>query len=198
MVNGYDTEILQDPKIVSYGEWWITGDKYCGEYWPLKRSSALTSGLWGVSGVHSVTNYAEPYDDISGVSGAIGVSLTRMLKDSNTGMTNINRPNFRRAIDVLHFGVTKMPYISGTLDGTVCTLTFGDKLAPCPSGFRVWEQINTVDVTGHSDTVPVLGTGYRQQEFAIYMDTPSNITGTTGLAMKKVFVNPFAIYGVHK
>lgn len=198
MPNGYDVELIEEPYYISRGEWTLSGNAECQAYTPLKRASEITSGLWGVSGVYYTRQYATTYDDISGISGCIGVSLSKMLLDTNTGMTNITQPMFRRQVDVCHFGVIKLPYVSGTLDGAVVTLKWGDKIAPCISGFRVYQEINTIDVTGLSDTEVVLNTGTRQQVLGHYMDYPSAITGTTGLARKKVFIYPTTIYGVHK
>jgi hypothetical protein len=198
MVHGYDVELLEEPYYVSRGEWALTGTQSCQAYDLLKRTSTLVSGLWGASGVYAVWNFAEVYDDISGISGTIGCSLHKLRTDTDTGMTNINQVFARRQIDVCHFGVVKLPYVSGTLDGTVLTLKWGDKLAPCQSGFRAFEEINVVEVTGLSDAENVLCTGTRQCLLGHYMDTPSNITGTTGFARKKVFIYPSTLYGANE
>ena len=73
-----------------------------------------------------------------------------MRKISETGTTrNQNLGNGQLAM--LHEGYVYMNYMSGTLDGTVITLTHGMKLAPCPSGFRVWEDLSPVEaVSGTS------------------------------------------------
>ena len=191
MVDGYDVEVLEGPYHVSRGEWTLTGNESCQAYDILKRTDELSSGLWGASGVYNVRNYAQYYDDISGISGSIGVSLTDLLADSATGMDNINRNMFRRQITVCHFGVVKLPYVSGTLDKAVVTLKWGDALAPCISGFRAYQEINVDGLSG-------LTTGVRQCNFATYMDTPTNITGLTGAARRKVFIHPQTFYGVHK
>lgn len=198
MPHGYDVELLEEPYYVSRGEWTLTGTESVRAYELLKRSTTITSGLWGSSGVYYTRNQATMYDDISGISGCIGASLSLVKKDSDTGMTNITQPMFRRQLDVVHFGVIKLAYVSGTLDGSVVTLKWGDLLAPSISGFRVYQEINTILVTGEGDSEVVLNTGTRQQVLATYMDTPSAITGTTGYARKKVFIHPQAIYGVHK
>jgi hypothetical protein len=195
MVHGYDVELLEEPYYVSRGEWALTGTEECIAYNLLKRTDTLVSGLWGASGVYAVWNFCQVYDDISGISGCIGASLHKLRKDSDTGMTNINQVFARRQIDVVHFGIIKLPYVSGTLDGTVVTLKWGDQIAPCISGFRAYEQINTLAITGAGDG---LSTGTRQCLLGHYMDIPSNITGTTGNARKKVFIYPSTIYGVHK
>lgn len=198
MVHGYDVELLEEPYYVSRGENTLTGTESVRAYELLKRSTEITSGLWGTSGVYYTRNYVTMYNDISGVSGCIGASLSAVKKDSDTGMTNITQPMFRRQIDVVHFGVIKLAYVSGTLDGGVVTLKWGDLLAPCISGFRVFQEINVIPVSGLTDTDLVLNTGTRQQVLATYMDIPSAITGTTGQARKKVFLHPQTIYGVHK
>jgi len=191
MVHGYDIELLEEPYYVSRGEWALTGTESCQAYDLLKRTSTLVSGLWGASGVYAIWNFAQVYDDISGITGTIGVSLHKLRTDTDTGMTNINQVFARRQIDVCHFGFVKLPYVSGTLDGTVVVMGFGDRIAPSQSGFRTWEEINVDANTG-------LTTGVRQVILGQYMDVPSNQTGTTGLARKKVFIYPNAIYGVHK
>lgn len=191
MVDGYATELLEQPYLVSRGEWTLTGTDAVEAYGLLKRSDTLVSGLWGTSGVYYVRNEAVIYDDISGISGCIGVSLTDLLADTATGMNNINRNMFRRQIDVCHFGVVKLPYVSGLLDKTPVTLKWGDLLAPCVGGFRVYEEINVDGLSG-------LTTGVRQQVFATYMDTPCGQTGLTGVARRKVFIHPQTLYGVHK
>ena len=198
MVHGYEVEILEQPYYVSRGEWTLTGTANCQAYTPLKRADEIVSGLWGTSSVYYTRQYATVYDDISGISGCIGVSLTKMLKDSDTGMTNITQPMFRRQLDVVHFGVIRLPYVSGTLDGVPVTLKWGDRIAPCISGFRAFQEVNILPVTGLGDTETVLNTGTRQQVLGIYMDTPSALTGTTGVANKRVFIQPSTIYGVHK
>ena len=103
MVHGYEVEELEQPYLVSRGEWTLTGTDGCLAYTPLKRSTEISSGLWGTSGVYYTRQYATVYDDISGISGCIGVSITKMLKDTNTGMTNITQPMFRRQLDVIHY-----------------------------------------------------------------------------------------------
>jgi len=197
MVHGYDVEVLEEPYHVSRGEWALTGTESCQAYNLLKRTETLVSGLWGASGVYAVWNFAQVYDDISGISGCIGVSLHKLRTDTDTGMTNINQVFARRQLDVCHFGVVKLPYVSGTLDGTVVTLKWGDLLAPCQSGFRAFQEVNILAVTGEGDTEIVLNTGLRQCVLGHYMDVPSNQTGTTGLARKKLFLYPSTIYGVH-
>jgi hypothetical protein len=191
MVHGYDVELLEEPYYVSRGEWALSGNASCQAYTLLKRTSALVSGLWGASGVYAIWNFAEPYDDISGISGCVGVSLHKLRTDTDTGMTNINQVFARRQIDVCHFGIVKLPYVSGTLDGSVLTLNWGDLIAPCQSGFRAYEYISTIESGG-------IGTGVQQCILGQYMDIASNQTGTTGLARKKVFIYPSTIYGVHK
>jgi len=191
MVDGYATEVLEQPYLVSRGEWTLTGNESCQAYDLLKRTGTLVSGLWGASGIYYVRNHAQYYDDISGISGCIGLALEDVLSDAATGMDNINRPMFRRQVDVLHFGLVKLPYVSGTLDKAVVTLMWGDLVAPCISGFRCWQEINIDALTG-------LTTGVRQQVLGTYMDTPCAITGLTGAARRKVFIHPRSIYGVHK
>lgn len=199
MVHGYDVEVLEEPYHVSRGEWALSGNASCQAYTLLKRTASLVSGLWGSSGVYAIWNFAEVYDDISGISGCIGVSLHKLRTDTDTGMTNINQVFARRQIDVCHFGVVKLPYVSGTLDGTVVTLKWGDLLAPSQSGFRAYQEINYTGVSGDtSNGIQAFVTGIRQCILGHYMDTPDNWTGTTGRARKKIFLYPASVYGVHK
>lgn len=191
MVDGYAVELLEQPYLVSRGEWTLTGNQSCRAYDLLKRTDTLVSGAWGLSGIYYVRNQAEYYNDISGISGCIGVALEDVLADSATGMTNINRPMFRRQVDVCHFGVVKLPYVSGTVDNAVVTLKWGDLVAPCISGFRAFQELNVDALTG-------LTTGVRQCVLGTYMDTPCAITGLTGVSLRKIFLHPQSIYGVHK
>lgn len=217
---------IERPYFTSRGLWTLTGTVSATAYSLLKRTTTIVSGTWGTSGVYNTQLHAQYYNDISGISGCIGVNLETMLADNATGLSNVNRFFARRNMSVLHLGIIKLPYVSGTLDGTVVELGWGDRIAPCISGFRAYEEINTnsiqafnatmtgVDLsgafggdltttghfleTGNLTAYNVLNTGIRQQILGTYMDAPTTQTGTSGAAWRKVFMNPEAIYGVHK
>jgi hypothetical protein len=191
--HGYDVYNIEQPYFISRGLWSLTGTESAPAFMLLKRTSTLSSGLWGVSGVHHVRLNAQVYDDISGITGCIGCTIEEILKDSDTGSTNINKVFARRNMSVLHIGVVRIPQVSGTLDGTPVTLTWGDRVAPSISGFRAWEWVNT-DAAGSG----FVTTGTAQQVLGLYMDRPSNMTGTSGAAWRRIFMCPEAVYGVHK
>jgi hypothetical protein len=189
---GYDIDNLEAPKFVSKGEWDITGTTQIEAYTPLKAAGSLTSGTFGVSGFYNVQNWAEPYDDISGISGCIGVTIRKLFVATNTGQAVVNINTRRRKTAVMHEGYLPMRYQSGTLDGTVITLKYGDVIAPCTSGFRVWEPLNQIAVsviplgTGYA-----YGTGVQQNKLGWYADVQSNATGTR----KRVKILTRKIYG---
>jgi hypothetical protein len=178
---GYDVDEIDSPRYVTRGEWELTGTKALQAYMPLKHGGALTSGLFGLSGIYAVSNWALPYDDISGISGCIGVNLRKMLTQTNTGLHG--EAFTRRKVGILHQGVVKMKYQSGTLDGAVITLKWGDQIAPTISGFRAYEFVT---VEGGSP-----GTGIQQIPLGWYVDSPSDATGS----WKKVYINPHGIIG---
>lgn len=175
---GYDVDEIDSPRYVTRGEWELTGTKALQAYMPLKHGGALTSGLFGLSGIYAVNNWALPYDDISGISGCIGVNLRKMLTQTNTGLHG--EAFTRRKVGILHQGVIKMKYQSGTLDGAVVTLKWGDTIAPTISGFRVRELI-----------LPTINglTGIQQIPLGWYVDSPSDATGS----WKKVYINPHGL-----
>jgi len=186
---GFDRQQIDAPKYVSRNEWTLTGTETVNAYWPLKLSStSLDSGTWGLSGIYRARQLCEPYDDISGMSGCIGVSIRKMSKITNTGLRNQNI--IRRQIAVLHKGPCYMEYKSGTLDGTPVTLRYGDLIAACSGGFRAFEELNYKDA---NYTGGYLHTGNRQTALGIYADVASNLTGT----WKKVIVDPKNIYGAY-
>ncbi|NHJ40129.1 MAG: hypothetical protein FK731_08865 [Asgard group archaeon] len=174
-VYGYDVDEIDSPRYVTRGEWELTGTKALEAYMPLKHGGALTSGTFGLSGIYAVSNWCLPYDDISGISGCIGVNLRKMVTQTNTGQ--LSEPFTRRKTAIMHMGVVKMKYQSGTLDGTVVTLKWGDEIAPTISGFRARELI-----------LPTINglTGIQQVPLGWYVDYPSNATGS----WKKVYINP--------
>lgn len=177
---GYDVDELDAPKFVSRGEWAISGTYELERYTPLKNGGDLTSGAFGVSGIYEVVQWALPYDDISGMSGCIGITLRDIVKQTDE---SINKPFARRKMAVMHEGYTMMRYESGTLDGAVVTMKYGDKIAPTISGFRAWEFVT---VEGGSP-----GTGVQQVELGWYADVTSDATGTR----KRVKIMPNWVIG---
>lgn len=190
---GYDVDEIDSPRYVTRGEWELTGTKALQAYMPLKHGGSLTSGLFGISGIYAVSNWALPYDDISGLSGCIGVNLRKMITQTDTG--TFSEPFTRRKVGIMHMGVVKMKYQSGTLDGAVVTLKWGDRIAPTISGFRVWQPLNLLNVQLIGETTgQVYGTGYEQTHLGWYVDYPSDATGS----WKKVYINPNWNYGETK
>lgn len=191
---GYSVDEIDAPKFVSRGEWDITGTTEIEAYTPLKANATLSSGMFG-SGAYEVRQWAEPYDDISGISGCIGINLRRIRRSTQSGISYINENIGRRKMAVLHEGYAFMRYQSGTLDGAVVTLKYGDWIAPCTSGFRVYQEINYGTATGEgTNNRNVLHTGYRQVKLGWYADTQSNSTGSR----KRVKIMPSMIYGKYK
>jgi len=186
-VYGWDVQEIDAPKYVSRSEWALTGNKDVEAYWPLKlTSTSLDSGAWGLSGIYRARQLCEGYNDISGMSGCVGVSIRKTELATNTGLRNQNI--VMRQIAVLHEGYCYMEYESGTLDGTPVTLRYGDLIAPCTSGFRAYEELNYGDI---ALTGGVLTTGDRQTILGIFADVASDLTGT----WKKVKIMPHNIYG---
>jgi len=177
IVEGYNVDQIEAPKYLSHGEWELTGTKRVEAYWPLKAVSGLATETWGVSGYYNTTQYCVPYDDISGISGSIGVSIRTVGTISETGTTT-NQNLLQRKFAVMHEGYVPMYYQSGTLDGAVILMHYGYKIAPCTSGFRTYQELNALAVvvpgaaTGHT-----FGTGYQQCELGWYADVQSVATG---------------------
>lgn len=190
---GYDIDEIDAPKYMSRGEWSLTGTKDALAYWPMKADPTLTSGLFGTSGLYDVTQWCLPYDNISGLSGCIGVNIRKISKISETGNTR-NQNLGNRSLAILHEGYIFMSYESGTLDGALVTLRYGDAIAPCTSGFRVYQELNITGISG-IDTPLTQGfvTGDRQVKLGWYADVPSNLTGV----YRRVKIMPNRIYGVH-
>lgn len=186
--HGYDIESVEEPKFVSRGQFYVTGNVTIDAFTLMKRETSITSGLWGVSGVYNVKYELTPYDDISGISGCVGCTVEKKYADDQTG--NVVAPIYRKSQTILHFGFVKLPYVSGTIDNAVVTLKWGDKVAPCISGFRAYEYIT---VEGGSP-----GTGTQQCELGTYADVPSTMTGTSGAARYRILLNPKCIYGVQE
>lgn len=209
---GYDVQQIDAPRYISRGEFDVTGTLELDAFTPLKlHSTSFDSGAFGVSGIYRVRQLAAAYNDISGMSGCIGVSIRKIRSSTNTGLRNQNI--IRRKMAVLHFGPTYMRYESGTLDGSPVTLRYGDKIAPCTSGFRAYQELNYTTITevigtgyadcaisgyvlttgSKSDVAGVVTTGNRQTCLGYYADVASNLTGT----WKKVVILPHNIYGAY-
>jgi hypothetical protein len=183
IADGYNVDNIEAPKFISRGEWDITGTTRVEAYWPLRAISTLESGAWGESGAYDYMHWCTPYDDISGISGCIGASIrslntTASIGTATTYAGTINQNVLQRKFAVMHEGYLPMYYMSGTLDGTPQTMTYGAKIAPCPSGFRTWEIINAAAVSGMDGTeVVAITTGLAQCELGWWADIPSNMTG---------------------
>lgn len=171
IADGYNVDNIEAPKFISRGEWDITGTIRVEAYWPLRAIKTLETGAWGLSGAYDYMQWCVPYDDISGVSGCIGASIrslntTASIGTATTYAGTINENVLQRKFAVMHEGYLPMYYMSGTLDGTPQLMTYGAKIAPCPSGFRTWEWLNA-DITG----------SVQQVEFGWWADIPSQMTG---------------------
>jgi len=188
MVHGYEVESLEGPYFQSRGQFKITGNIQIDAFTLLKRETSIGSGTWGTSGVYDTYYELVAYNDISGISGCVGCNIEKKWGDWHTGQVTF--PMYRKQIGILHFGYVKLPYVSGTIDGTVVTLKWGDKLAPCISGFRAFEYLT---VEGGSP-----GTGTQQCELGTFADVPSSMTGTSGAARYRILLNPQCVYGVQK
>jgi len=170
IADGYNVDNIEAPKFISRGEWDITGTLRCEAYWPLRAVNTLESGAWGLSGIYDSMHWCKPYDDISGISGCIGVSIRSIMSTADIGTATtyagtINQNVLQRKFAVMHEGYLPMYYQSGTLDGVPATMTYGAKIAPCTSGFRTFEHISP-DMTG-----------IQQVELGWWADIPSIMTG---------------------
>lgn len=176
---------IEFPKHISRGDYAVTGTA-AYDTWSLMKSADMSveSGSQGVSGIYETERYITGYDDISGISGCLGATLRKLEKADQTWPSGIGRPLTRRKIGIVHEGYIKLTYKSGTLDGTVRTLRYGDAIAPCShDGFRVYEDVN-VD-TG------LLTTGERQCKLGWLAEPKADTTGEEYL----VKLMPNHIYG---
>jgi len=177
--DGYNEQELDAPKYVSRGEWDFTGTRGIHSLMPLKANPTLTTGDYGVSGQYATYHWAEPYDDNSGLSGCIGVNLRTVLSVNDTGYGYSTNQNIGlRKLLIMHEGYTPMTYQSGILTGVPQTMKYGDRIAPCISGFRTWEELNLLNIS----IIPlgsgaVYGTGTQQCVLGWWADVTSNITG---------------------
>jgi len=191
MVDGYDVEGLEQPYFISRGQYIVSGNVTIDAYTLLKPTTTLTSGSFGVSGIYYARNKAEPYDDISGISGCIGCTTRKIYADTETG--NVVHPIYRRNMTVCHEGYVKMRFESGTLDGAVVTLTHGDLIAPCISGFRVYEPYALQTDEAGSGLVTTGNGNIQQQILGWYADAASSATGT----WKRIKLMPHGVSGYH-
>jgi len=198
MVHGFEVESLEGPYFVGRGQFTITGNITIDAFTLLKRETSIVSGLWGVSGVYRTQYKLTAYNDISGISGCVGCTIEKKWADDQTGGVQVF-PMYRKQVGVLHFGFVKLPYVSGLIDNSVVVLKWGDKLAPCISGFRALEPLQSIAVltpaASAETTGYTYGTGLQQCELGTYADLPSTMTGTSGAARYRILLNPKTIYG---
>lgn len=177
--DGYNEQEIDAPKYVSRGEWDLGRTSSSHSNMPLKADPTLTTGDFGVSGQYETYQWAVPYDDNSGVSGCIGVNLRTIKSVNDTGIGYSTNQNIGlRKLLVMHEGYIPMYYQSGTLDGVPKTMKYGDRIAPCISGFRTYEELNLLNIS----IIPlgsgaVYGTGIRQCNLGWWADITSNLTG---------------------
>ncbi len=184
---------VEFPKHISRGDYAVTGTQSY-DTWSLMKSAGMSveSGSQGVSGIYETERYITGYDDISGISGCLGATLRKLETSDQTWPSGIGRPLTRRKIGMIHEGYIKLTYKSGTLDGTVQTLRYGDAIAPCSyDGFRAYEDVNVKNVTGATDEEIVLTTGERQCKLGWLAEPKADTTGTDYL----VKLMPNHIYG---
>jgi len=177
--DGYNEQEIDAPKFVSRGEWNITGNVSSHAFMPLKSVQTLTTGAFGVSGTYETYNWALPYNDNSGISGCIGILLRSIKNINDTGYAYSTNENLGlRKVLVMHEGYAPMYYQSGTLDGTVRKMKYGDLIAPCISGFRTWEPLGQIGVVvAPPGTGQVYATGYKQVKLGWWADIASQMTG---------------------
>lgn len=169
--DGYNEQEIDAPKYVSRGEFDLTGTMAIHSHMPMKADTTLTTGDFGVSGQYETYQWALPYDDNSGISGCIGVNLRTVLAISDTGIGYSTNQNIGlRKLLIMHEGYLPMYYQSGTLDGVPATMKYGDRIAPCVSGFRTYEDVN-------GDVLGALKTGIQQCNLGWWADISSNLTG---------------------
>ena len=195
MVHGFEVESLEGPYFQSRGQFRITGNVTIDAFTLLKRETTIVSGTWGASGVYQTYYELSAYNDISGISGCVGCTIEKKWADDQTGGVRV-APMYRKQAGVLHFGFVKLPYVSGLIDNSVVTLKWGDKLAPCISGFRAYERQQEIAIIVAGDTTgATYGTGLQQCELGTFADLPSTMTGTSGAARYRILLNPKTIYG---
>ena len=177
--DGYNEQEIDAPKFVSRGEWNISGNVSSHAFMPLKPVTTLTTGGFGVSGTYETYNWALPYNDNSGISGCIGILLRSIKHIDDTGIGYSTNENLGlRKVLVMHEGYAPLTYQSGTLDGVPVTMKYGDRIAPCISGFRTWEPLNLLNIS----IIPLgsgacYGTGIKQVKLGWWADIASNATG---------------------
>lgn len=177
--DGYNEMEIDAPKFVSRGEWDMTGNVSSHMLMPVKPVTALTTGAFGVSGTYETYNWCLPYNDNSGISGCVGILLRNVKSVNDTGFGYSTNENIGlRKVLIMHEGYIPMYYQSGTLDGVPKTMKYGDRIAPCISGFRTWEDLNLLNIS----IIPlgsgaVYGTGLKQVELGWWADIASDLTG---------------------
>lgn len=177
--DGYNEQEIDAPKYVSRGEYDLTGTMSIHSNMPMKVNSTLTTGDYGVSGQYGTNQWALPYDDNSGISGCIGVNLRTVLSISDTGIGYSTNQNIGlRKLLIMHEGYVPMYYQSGILTGVPQTMKYGDRIAPCISGFRTYEDVNLIPFAlTPAGTGFAIGTGIQQCNLGWWADVSSNLTG---------------------
>ena len=177
--DGYNEMEIDASKFVSRGEWDMTGNVSSHMLMPVKPVTTLTTGAFGVSGTYETYNWCLPYNDNSGISGCVGILLRNVKSVNDTGFGYSTNENIGlRKVLIMHEGYIPMYYQSGTLDGVPKTMKYGDRIAPCISGFRTWEDLNLLNIS----IIPlgsgaVYGTGLKQVELGWWADIASDLTG---------------------
>ena len=195
VANGYDVEGLEQPYFISRGQWIVSGNLTLDAFTLLKPTKTLVSGAFGISGIYFTRSQAEPYDDPSGVSGTMGCTIRKIVADSQSGNTaGLIHPIYRRNMAVCHEGYVRMRFESGTIDGAVVKLTYGDLVSPCVSGFRVYEPYHFQGDAAGSGLVTTGLVGVQQQILGWFADVASQATGT----WKRIKLMPYGISGHHK
>ena len=178
--DGYNEQEIDAPKYVSRGEYDITGTRGIHSNMPMKVDPTLTTGGFGVSGQYETYQWALPYDDNSGLSGCIGINLRTVLSVNDTGFGYSTNQNIGlRKLLIMHEGYVPMYYQSGILTGSPQTMKYGDKIAPCISGFRTHEIIGSVAVSViPTGTGAAISSASKQQcVLGWWADITSTLTG---------------------
>lgn len=122
---------LQDPNIISYGEYKLYDDEsiYLGQ--PLAIDTA--HGTSGVDTGDYNKVWLKAYDDTTFVEGCPGVSITNRLAKGHTDADRLGLGGYRRDLRLIQWGIIPMLHM-----GTSETVYFKEKVSPAPGGFVKW------------------------------------------------------------